>query len=423
MAEPLKSVRGMNDLLPPDSAKWHYFESRCRELFTRYGYQEIRTPILESTALFSRGIGESTDIVEKEMYTFRDLSDRPMTMRPEGTAACVRAYIQHSIHKHEPVTRWFYSGPMFRYERVQKGRYRQFYQLGVEAYGVAEATVEAEQIAMLYELYGSVGIEGLEVLINSVGSGEDRPRYRQALVEFATPFASQLCGDCQRRLTSNPLRLLDCKVERDRERMKDAPSVLGSLGEESRAHFQSATQALDALGVPYTIAPKLVRGLDYYTGTVFEITAKAEALGNQSTIVAGGRYDGLVESLGGPSTPAVGFALGVERAVLTLSGEAEDYRNKPHVFIVSRGEQAAAAKLGVAAELRQAGLYVELEHRPTSMKSQFKRADKLGAQFVITIGDDEIANNTVQLKDMNERSEQSVPRDRVGHTLAALCGE
>jgi histidyl-tRNA synthetase len=413
----------MNDLLPPDSAKWHYFESRCRELFSRYGYQEIRTPILESTAVFSRGIGENTDIVEKEMYSFKDLSDRPMTMRPEGTAACVRAYIQHSIQKQEPVTRWFYSGPMFRYERMQKGRYRQFYQIGVEAYGVAEATVEAEQIAMLYELYGSVGIEGLEVLINSVGTSEDRPRYRKALVDFATPFAQELCGDCQRRLTTNPLRLLDCKVKSDRERMKDAPSVLDSLGEESLAHFKSATSALDALGIPYTIDPKLVRGLDYYTGTVFEITANTETLGNQSTIVAGGRYDGLVESLGGPATPAVGFALGVERAVLSLSGDPEDYRQKPHVFVVSRGEEADAAKLSLAAELRHAGLYVELEHRPVSMKSQFKRADKLGAQFVITIGDEELAENTVKLKNMSERSEKSVARDQIRRTLAALCGE
>ena len=423
MAETLQSVRGMNDLLPPDSAKWHYFESRCRELFSRYGYQEVRTPILESTALFSRGIGESTDIVEKEMYTFEDKSERKMAMRPEGTAACVRAYIQHSLAKQEPVTRWFYSGPMFRYERMQKGRYRQFYQIGVEAYGVAEATVEAEQIAMLYELYGSVGIEGLTVLINSVGSGDDRPRYRQALVDFATPFADALCGDCQRRLQTNPLRLLDCKVKGDKERMKDAPSVLDSLGEESKAHFQDATDALDALGVPYTIDSKLVRGLDYYTGTVFEITANTAGLGNQSTIVAGGRYDGLVESLGGPATPAVGFALGVERAVLSLTGDADDYRIKPHVYIVSRGDKAAKEKLSLAAELRQGGLYVDLEHRPVSLKAQFKRADKLGAAFVLTLGDDEIANQTVQLKDMSERSEKSVPRAQIARTLASLCGE
>ncbi len=423
MAETIKSVRGMNDLLPPDSAKWQYFESRCRELFRRYGYQEIRTPILESTALFSRGIGEATDIVEKEMYTFPDRSERSMTMRPEGTAACVRAYIQHSMARQEPVTRWFYSGPMFRYERMQTGRYRQFYQIGCEAYGVAEASVEAEQISMLYELYAGVGMRGLTVLINSVGTGEDRPRYRQALVDFAQPFASELCGDCQRRLESNPLRLLDCKVAGCRERMVNAPSVLDSLGPESQAHFESAKAALDLLGVPYVVDSRLVRGLDYYTGTVFEITAATESLGTQSTIVAGGRYDGLVESLGGPSVPAVGFALGVERAILSLEAPAEDYVLRPDAFIVSRGDAAASAKMALAAELRRAGMYVEVEHRPVAMKAQFKRADKLAASFVITIGDDELANGTVQLKNMSERSEQSVERSQIVSTLAALCGE
>lgn len=423
MAETIKSVRGMNDLLPPESAKWQYFESRCRELFGRYGYQEIRTPILESTALFSRGIGEATDIVEKEMYTFPDRSERSMTMRPEGTAACVRAYIQHSIARQEPVTRWFYAGPMFRYERMQTGRYRQFYQIGCEAYGVAEATVEAEQIAMLYELYTGVGLQGITVLINSVGTSEDRPRYRQALVDFAAPFASELCADCQRRLQSNPLRLLDCKVAADKARMKDAPSVLDNLGEASLAHFEAAKAALDALGVPYVVDARLVRGLDYYTGTVFEITAATESLGTQSTIVAGGRYDGLVESLGGPSVPAVGFALGVERAILSIEGDAEDYRARPQAFIVSRGEAAGKAKLMLASELRRAGLYVEMEHRDVGVKAQFKRADKLAASFVITIGDDELAADAVQLKNMSERSEKSVPRSQIVSTLATLCGE
>ncbi len=423
MAETLKSVRGMNDLLPPESAKWHYFESRCRELFARYGYQEIRTPILESTDLFSRGIGEATDIVEKEMYTFADKSERSMTMRPEGTASCVRAYIQHSMHRKEPVTRWFYAGPMFRYERMQTGRYRQFYQIGVEAYGVAEATVEAEQIAMLHELYSSVGISKLTVLINSVGNNEDRSRYRDALVAFAAPFKDKLCGDCQRRLATNPLRILDCKVKTCKALLKDSPSILDSLGEDSMAHFEQAQSALTALGVPFTVDARMVRGLDYYTGTVFEIVAATESLGTQSTIVAGGRYDGLVESLGGPSVPAVGFALGVERAILSLDGAPEEFRDQPDVFIVSHGEAAATAKLELAAELRAAGLYVEFEHRVTSMKSQFKRADKLGSSFVITMGDDELAAGTVKLKSMSERTEEDVPRADVPRLLATRCGE
>lgn len=411
----------MNDLLPPDSAKWHYFESRCRELFSRFGYQEIRTPILEPTALFCRGIGEATDIVEKEMYTFPDRKERSMTMRPEMTASCVRAYVQHSMHRREPVTRWFYCGPMFRYERMQTGRYRQFYQIGVEAYGVAEATVEAEQLAMLHELYSSVGITDLTVLINSVGVGDDRPRYRQALVDFAKEFVDELCADCKRRLETNPLRLLDCKVAGCKARMANAPSVLDSLGPESQAHFQAVQDALTALGVPFTVAPRLVRGLDYYTGTVFEIVAKTESLGTQSTIVAGGRYDGLVESLGGPSTPAVGFALGVERAVLSLNTDADEYRARPHVFVISRGAAAAQHKLSLVAELRHAGLYIEMEHRTVSVKAQFKRADKLGARFVITIGDDELENQTVHLKNMEARTEQSVGRNEVVTVLSGLC--
>ncbi len=413
----------MNDLLPPDSAKWHYFESRCRELFSRYGYQEIRTPILESTDLFHRGIGEATDIVEKEMFTFPDKSERSMTMRPEGTASCVRAYIQHSMHRKEPVTRWFYSGPMFRYERVQAGRYRQFYQIGVEAYGVAEATLEAEQIAMLHELYSGVGVTNLEVLINSVGTNEDRERYREALVGFITPFKDELCGDCQRRLTTNPLRILDCKVKTCKAKMTDAPSILDSLGEESTTHFAEAQAALTSMGVPFTVDARMVRGLDYYTGTVFEIVASTKSLGNQSTIVAGGRYDGLVESLGGPSVPAVGFALGVERALLSLPGDSEEYRARPDAFIVAHGEGTAAIKLALGAEIRGAGLYVELEHRVTSMKSQFKRADKLGSNFVVVIGESEVASGIAKLKNMQERTEEDVALTDVARVLSERCGE
>ncbi len=423
MAETLKSVRGMNDLLPPESAKWHYFENRCRELFSRYGYQEVRTPILESTELFSRGIGEATDIVEKEMFTFPDKSERSMTMRPEGTASCVRAYIQHSMHRKEPVTRWFYSGPMFRYERMQTGRYRQFYQIGVEAYGVAEATVEAEQIAMLHELYSSVGITNLEVLINSVGNSEDRGRYRDALVGYITPFKDELCGDCQRRLETNPLRILDCKVKTCKARMNDAPSILNSLGEESTKHFGEAQSALTSMGVPFTVDARMVRGLDYYTGTVFEIVASTKSLGTQSTIVAGGRYDGLVESLGGPSVPAVGFALGVERAILSLTGDSEEYRSAPDVFIVAHGEGTSPIKLALGAELRGAGLYVELEHRVTSMKSQFKRADKLGSHFVVVIGEAEVESGVVKLKNMQQRSEEEVRLAEVQRVLSERCGE
>lgn len=422
MAPSIQSVRGMNDLLPPESAKWQFFESRCRELFDRYGYADMRTPILESTALFSRGIGEATDIVEKEMYTFADRKDRSLTMRPEGTASAARAYIQHAVHKREPVTRWQYSGPMFRYERMQTGRYRQFYQIGCEAFGVAEPTVEAEQLAMLHELYTGLGLTDLSVRINTVGNRDDRPRYRAALLAYLEPRKDALCADCQRRLGENPLRVLDCKVPGCRAITAEAPAILDHLSEASRAHFDGAKQALEVLGVPYVHDPAIVRGLDYYTGTVFEILSTAGTLGTQSTIVAGGRYDTLVESLGGPEIPAVGFALGVERGVLCLGGDAPDYQPAVDVFVVARGDQARLAALSLARELRTAGLRVDLEHRAVGVKAQFKRADKTGARTVVTLGEDELASGTAQLKHMASGEQDSVPRADLAAAIAARLG-
>src|SRR5688500_16548664 len=282
----------MNDLLPPESAKWRHVEGRARALFERYGYEEIRTPVVEHTALFSRGIGEATDIVEKEMYTFKDRKDRSLTMRPEMTASCVRAYIEHSIAKKEPVTRWYYAGPMFRYERMQVGRYRQFYQIGVECFGVAEPTVEAEQIAMLTQLYGGLGVGDLRVLVNSVGGAEDRPRYREALLAFLAPHEASLCADCRRRLGTNPLRILDCKVPTCKAIVAGAPSVLDHLSDASRAHFDGACAALSELGVAYVVDPRLVRGPDYYTATVSAIPSGPAALRTQSPRGAGARPDG-----------------------------------------------------------------------------------------------------------------------------------
>jgi histidyl-tRNA synthetase len=411
MSEPIQSVKGMNDVLPPETARWQHLEATCRSLFARHGYGEIRTPVLEPTALFSRGIGEATDIVEKEMYTFTDRGGRSLTMRPEMTASCVRAYIEHGVHNKEQVTRWWYLGPMFRYERSQTGRYRSFWQIGCEVYGVAEPTIDAEQIAMLCELYGSLGVGDLKVLVNTVGSGEDRPRYRQALVEYFTPMKDRLCGDCQRRLETNPLRILDCKVPGDRELAAGAPALFDYLGDAARAHFAGVEASLTALEVPYVVDKKLVRGLDYYTGTVFEITSAAGALGTQSTIVAGGRYDGLVESLGGPPTPAMGFALGVERALLCMSGDAATYAPPLHLYIATIGAAARIRATALAHRLRQAGLGGEVEHRETGMKAQFRRAEKLGARFALAIGDAELASERAKLKDMAARSEIEVSLD------------
>lgn len=419
MADTIQSVKGMNDVLPPDSARWQHLEATCRELFARYGYGEIRTPVLESTALFARGIGEATDIVEKEMYTFKDRGERSLTMRPEMTAGCARAYIEHSIHGKEPVTRWWYCGPMFRYERAQTGRYRSFWQIGCEVYGIAEPTIDAEQIAMLTELYTSLGVGDLTVLINTVGSAEDRPAYRAALVAFLEPKQDALCGDCKRRLVTNPLRVLDCKVPTCKEAVAGAPALRDHLGERTRAHFAGVQRTLEALGVEAKVDDNLVRGLDYYTGTVFEITSAAGALGAQSTIVAGGRYDGLLESLGGQPTPAMGFALGVERALLCMGGDAAAFVRPIDVFIATRGEDSRVRATALAHALRKAGLAVEVEHRDAGMKNQFRRADALRARHALALGEAELASGGAKLKDMATRQEVEVRLDDVAGIAAA----
>jgi len=406
----------MNDILPPDSAKWGFFERRCRELFERHGYDEIRTPVLEHTKLFTRGIGEATDVVEKQMYTFLDRKERSLSMRPEMTASCVRAYIEHAIGKQEPVTRWYYIGPMFRYEQPQAGRYRQFHQIGVECFGVAEPTVEAEQIAMLVRLYDGLGVPALSVLVNSVGGAEDRPRYRAALLAYLEPRAAELCGDCQRRLSTNPLRVLDCKTDAGSPVLTGAPRVLDHLTEASRARFDAACQSLADLGVAFEIDPRLVRGLDYYTGTVFEIQSAAPALGSQSALVGGGRYDELVEAMGGPATPAVGFALGVERGILALPGSAESFLTAPDLFLAAIGEAARRRALVLAHALRAAGLRIELEHRSVGVRAQLRRADKLHARASLVLGDDELTSGRGKLRDMGSGEEREI-------ALASLASE
>lgn len=417
----LSSVKGMNDLLPPESSVWHRVESTARELFAAYGYGEIRTPVVEYTDVFARGIGEATDVVGKEMYTFTDRGGRSLTMRPEMTAGCARAYVEHAMHAKEAVTRWYYIGPMFRYERQQVGRYRQFWQIGCECFGIAEPTIDAEQIAMLYAYYDRLGVGALEVCVNTVGSGDDRPRYRAALVEYFTPYRAELCPDCQRRLDTNPLRILDCKVEGCKKIAAGAPRITEFLGEASRAHFAEVEAGLTALGLPYRVEPSLVRGLDYYTGTVFEILSSAPSLGAQSTVVGGGRYDGLVELLGGPKTPAFGFALGVERAVLALGVDSAALAPKPALFIATRGAAARARGTAVAHALRIAGAAVEVEHRDVGMKAQFKRGEKLGARWALAIGDAELASGTATIRNMASREEVPVTLADTAGILARIA--
>jgi histidyl-tRNA synthetase len=420
MSEKQQAVKGMNDILPPDSAKWAFVERRARASFENHGYREVRTPIVEYTPLFVRSIGEATDVVEKEMYTFQDRDEKSLTLRPEGTASAARALLEHSIPAKEPVTRWYYSGPMFRHERAQKGRYRQFYQMGVEAYGVAEPTLDAEQIAMLVGLFQDIGIPHLEVAINNVGGPADRPAYRQALVDYFTPHQATLCADCQRRLGTNPLRILDCKVENDRKLVAGAPTVLDHLSEASKAHFEGVKRALDAMDVVYKVEPRMVRGLDYYTGTVYEVRSTTGELGNQNTLGGGGRYDKMVEEMGGPATPAVGFAFGMERVILSLPGEAETFDAGTDVFFVALGEPARLFCLKQAHELRTRGFRAEIEHRSASMKAQMKRADRLKSRITIIVGDGELASGTVGLRDMKTSEQRSVAHAELVSELKRL---
>ncbi len=421
-AEKLQAVKGMNDILPPDSAKWNYVERRARVTFENHGYREVRTPVVEYTPLFVRSIGEATDVVEKEMYTFPDRGDekRLLSLRPEGTAGAARSYLEWSVHQKEPVTRWYYSGPMFRAERPQKGRYRQFYQMGVEAYGVAEPTVDAEQISMLVGLFTDIGITGLETAINNVGGPDDRPRYRQALLAYFTPQKDKLCPDCQRRLQTNPLRILDCKVESDKAIVAGAPTVLEHLSDASKAHFDGLRRALDTLNVAYVVEPRLVRGLDYYTGTVYEVRALGSDLGAQNTLGGGGRYDRMIAEMGGPVTPAVGFAFGMERVIMTLAGDAESFEIPVDVFFAAHGEAARFYCLKEAENLRARGFRTEIEHRAASMKAQLKRADKLKARVVVIVGDQELAQQQVVLRDMKSSEQRSIPADDLVPELKRL---
>lgn len=419
MSDAPSSVRGMNDLLPPESAKWQHLEAVCRDTFARFGYGEARPPVVEHTDLFARGVGEATDVVEKEMYTFPDRGGRSLTLRPELTAGCARAYIEHAVSAKEPVTRWWYEGQMFRYERMQVGRYRQFWQIGCEAYGVAEPTIDAEQIAMMVAVFEQLGIAPVEVLVNNVGSGDDRVRYREALVGYFAPHRAALCGDCQRRLDTNPLRILDCKVPADRALAAGAPRVLDHLGEAATTHFAGLRATLDALAVPYRVEPTLVRGLDYYTGTVFEIVTTSDVLGSQSTICGGGRYDGMIASLGGPPTPAFGFAFGVERAIVLMKDPPEAFAPRVGLYIAAIGAEARRRATALAHPLRLAGVVVEVEHRDVGMKAQFRRADKLGARLTLALGDAELASGQGKLKDMAARTETPIALAELSTAVAA----
>jgi histidyl-tRNA synthetase len=410
----------MNDILPEETPSWQFVEEALRELMAAYGYSEVRLPIVEKTDLFKRSIGEVTDIVEKEMYTFEDRNGDSLTLRPEGTACCVRAGIQNGL-LHNQVQRLWYQGPMFRHERPQKGRYRQFHQIGVEVFGLEGPDIDAEHILMTARLWRMLGLaDSVELQLNSLGSVASRSAYRATLVEYLWHHVDQLDEDSRRRLDSNPLRVLDSKNPQMRGLIEAAPKLVEHLDEESKAHFDTLCAILDEAGIRYTINPCLVRGLDYYGKTVFEwVTDK---LGAQGTICAGGRFDGLVEQLGGKPIPAVGFAMGVERLVSLLETEqVPQERYQPHAYLVLMGEAAQQRGLLLAEQLRDALPLLRLESHcgGGSLKSQFKKADKSGARLALILGDEEISSNSVGVKFLREEGEQRLlSQDEVTQFLA-----
>ncbi len=411
----IQSIKGFKDILPGETELWQLIEQTATAVLAAFGFREIRLPVLEKTELFARSIGEATDIVEKEMYTFTDRSGDLLTMRPEATAAVVRAYLQHKIYAQDPVQRYYTIGPMFRRERPQKGRYRQFYQINAEIFGVASPYADVQLIAMLVELLERLGVTDAKPHVNSLGCPACRPDFRRALLDFLASREDRLCSDCRRRRDTNPLRILDCKVPRCRETSLDAPALSAFLCPECRAHFDTLQQALDELAIPYLIDKRLVRGLDYYSRTTFEI--QTTALGAQSAVAGGGRYDGLVETLGGPNIPATGFAIGFDRLAEIVAAQKQIEAPKPAVFIAALGEAAQARAFPWMTALNRSGIAADMLFEDKSLKSLMKRAGKLGARHVLIIGEQELADNTGQLRDMQTREQTALPLDRVIETL------
>lgn len=392
----IQAIRGTRDILPDEIGYWHRVEATAREVFGRAAYREIRTPVFEQTELFQRSVGEATDIVSKEMYTFLDRGDRSLTLRPENTAGAVRAYIEHHLHAQGGVQRLWYLGPMFRYERPQAGRQRQFHQVGVEVIGSADPRADAEVIAIATDLLQTLGLKNLRLEFNSIGDRDDRQRYRQALIDYLTPHQSNLDTDSQDRLTRNPMRILDSKDQKTQAILQEAPSILDYLSPDSQQRFEQVQQLLTDLGIAYHINSRLVRGLDYYTHTVFEI--QSDDLGAQATVCAGGRYDGLVTELGGPDTPAVGWASGLERLILLLQQLQPPTSTPLDFYLVSKGDRAELQALRLAQTLRKTGFSVEMDLSGSAFGKQFKRADRSGAMICLILGDAEADSQTVQLK-------------------------
>ena len=400
----LTGIKGFNDILPGEVEKWQLIEATARRVFELYGFSEIRVPIMEKTELFCRSIGDATDIVEKEMYSFVDKGENAVTLRPEGTASVMRAFIEHKLYAADPVAKLYYMGPMFRYERPQKGRYRQFHQIGAEVTGVTDPAIDAQVLTMLCHFFADLGLDEPALQINSLGCPDCRPGYRNALREFLRGKLDQLCDDCKRRFETNPLRALDCKAAGCKAATAGAPSVLDHLCAGCDVHFAGVRSRLDDVGTAYTINSRMVRGLDYYTRTTFELVTGL--LGAQAAVAAGGRYDGLIADLGGPQLPGIGFAMGVERVALLLADR--EFRKRPDLFIAALGEAARQESFRLMTSLQKLGVSVEIDYEGKSLKSQMRRSDKFKSRFTLIIGEDELAKGRAQLKNMDAGTQEDV---------------
>jgi histidyl-tRNA synthetase len=410
----IRIPRGTQDILPGEVEKWQLIENKARELCERFQYREIRTPIFEHTELFLRSVGDTTDIVQKEMYTFEDRGGRSLTLRPEGTASTVRSFVEHKMHgdANQPV-KLYYMGPMFRYERPQAGRFRQFVQFGVEAIGSADPAIDAEVISLAMSLYQSMGLKKLKLIVNSLGDKESRTAHREALINHFQPRIGEFCSDCQNRLEKNPMRILDCKQDRDHELMTSAPSIIDYLNDDSKAYFEKVQKYLQNLGIDFTVDPNLVRGLDYYNHTAFEIMSDSEGFGAITTLCGGGRYNGLTEEIGGPEAPGIGFALSIERFIAALEAEKVELPLNKGVdcYLVSLGEEAKDYTVGLLQKLRIAGFSAERDYLDRKIKAQFKAADRANAKFVAVLGEDELKANKINVKSMESGEQAEVELD------------
>lgn len=419
----IKIPRGTQDILPGEVEKWQMIEEKAREICKKFQYKEIRTPIFEHTDLFLRSVGDTTDIVQKEMYTFQDRGDRSLTLRPEGTAAVVRSFVENKMYgdANQPI-KLYYMGPMFRYERPQAGRFRQFVQFGVEAIGSADPAIDAEVIALAMSLYKELGLKKLKLIINSLGDKESRTAHREALVNHFKPRMDEFCSDCRNRLEKNPMRILDCKQDREHELMKTAPSIIDFLNDDSKIYFEKVQKYLKNLGIAFEVDPNLVRGLDYYNHTAFEIMSEAEGFGAITTLCGGGRYNGLTEEIGGPEAPGIGFALSIERFIAALEAEKIVLPLKEGIdcYFVSLGEEAKDYTVGLLHKLRIAGFSAERDYLDRKIKAQFKAADRVNAKYVAILGEDELKANKINLKSMETGEQTEVALDSFLETFTAL---